>query len=98
MIALRMHSYIRLLARSFTSAPSPEIVMQNLLTDNLNASFVQVDDVSGGCGSMYKVEVESPQFVGINMVKQHKLVTGVLSEHIAAMHGITIKTRRPPTE
>jgi stress-induced morphogen len=47
---------------------------------------------------MFKVEVEASDFIGLNMVKQHKLVTGILSEHIANMHGITIKTRRPSAE
>lgn len=54
-----------------------------------------VVDVSGGCGSMYRVEVVSPQFDGMNMVKQHRLVQSVLAAEIADMHGLTITTMTP---
>jgi hypothetical protein len=32
---------------SFSTAPLPEVAMKNLLQDRLNASYVNVDDVSG---------------------------------------------------
>lgn len=44
---------------------------------------------------MYKCYIESPQFQGMNTVKQHKLVQSVLKEEIAAMHGFTLKTSLP---
>jgi stress-induced morphogen len=53
---------------------------------------IQVADVSGGCGSMYEVYVESPEFKGLRMVQQHRLVTEALSEEIKAMHGVRITT------
>lgn len=45
----------------------------------------QVDDVSGGCGSMFNLEVEAEQFRGLSLVKQHKLVTGILKKEIVDM-------------
>ena len=44
-----------------------------------------------GCAA----QVESPRFSGLNVVKQHKLVQGVLKAEIAEMHGFTLKTAKP---
>ena len=76
---------------------TPSEAMEAKLRDELDAVNVTVEDVSGGCGAMYKAYVESPRFVGLNIVKQHKLVQGVLKEEIAEMHGFTLKTAKPKT-
>ena len=49
----------------------------------------------GGCGAMYKCYIESPRFAGLNTIKQHKLVQGVLKDEIADMHGFQLKTALP---
>ncbi len=41
---------------------------------------------------MYTVEIASPKFKGLPLIKQHRLVTQVLSEDIKGIHGIQIKT------
>ena len=46
---------------------------------------------------MYKVEIESPKFVGVPLVKQHKMVTEVLKTEISEMHGLTISTKASPS-
>ena len=74
---------------------TPSEAMEAKLRDQLDAVNVTVEDVSGGCGAMYKAYVESPRFAGLNTVKQHKLVQGVLKEEIAEMHGFTLKTAKP---
>lgn len=79
---------------------------QQALLKDLQASQVNVEDVSGGCGAAYAVYVESPLFKvlsspcclltasqGKNMVAQHKMVTSTLREQIKDMHSITIKTK-----
>ncbi|KAG0266581.1 hypothetical protein BG011_001770 [Mortierella polycephala] len=52
-----------------------------------------VEDISGGCGSMYQVEVVSPSFKDLSMVKQHRLVNEALKEEIKGMHGIRLTTK-----
>ncbi|KAF2356641.1 BolA protein [Trinorchestia longiramus] len=49
----------------------------------------------GGCGAMYEVWVETPEFGGLSRVKQHRLVTETLAEQIKDMHGIRISTGVP---
>ena len=41
--------------------------------------------LAGGCGSVYKLEVESPEFVGKTLVNQHKLVTKVSSDQAVCL-------------
>ena len=77
------------------STETPSEAMEKKLIKELDAVAVTVEDVSGGCGAMYKAYVESPKFAGLNTVKQHKLVQGVLKEEIAEMHGFTLKTAKP---
>jgi stress-induced morphogen len=57
--------------------------------------WTQVQDVSGGCGSMYALDIVSEQFKGLPIVKQHRLVNKVLGEEIKKWHGVQMKTKAP---
>ena len=85
------------MGRSYCADATPESRMESLLAKALDASSVTVKDISGGCGSMYKVEIESPKFTGVPLVKQHKMVTKVLKSEISEMHGLTISTKASPS-
>lgn len=67
--------------------------------DKLLAQFeptkLEVKDVSGGCGSMFAILVESSKFKGIPMIKQHRLVNEALKEDIAQWHGLQLRTKAP---
>ena len=56
---------------------------------------MQVQDISGGCGSMYGIEIVSEKFRGLSMLKQQRLVTGILGEEIKGWHGVQLKTKVP---
>ncbi|TDH69675.1 hypothetical protein CCR75_008727 [Bremia lactucae] len=77
------------------SGTKAEQIMHEALQRQLQAVHVKVTDVSGGCGSMYDVEVASPHFVGQSRVKQHRMINEVLKEEIKSMHGLTIRTMTP---
>mmetsp|Transcript_1919 Transcript_1919/g.5793 ORF Transcript_1919/g.5793 Transcript_1919/m.5793 type:complete len:110 (-) Transcript_1919:26-355(-) len=86
-------------ARPRTSAlrnlSTPSDAMAKKLRAALDAPHVEMEDVSGGCGAMYKCYIESPKFEGLNTVKQHKLVQSILKDEIAEMHGFIVKTAKP---
>jgi stress-induced morphogen len=81
--------------RPFSSALplSKEDAIEKKLRNVMAATHVQVDDISGGCGSMYKIFVVSPEFEGLALVKQHRLVQKAIAGEIADMHGLTLKTQ-----
>lgn len=62
------------------------------------AKNVEVVDVSGGCGAMYEVLVESTEFKGLSIIKQHRLINEILKEQIKEMHGVRIHTIVPKQE
>ncbi|KAK6501681.1 hypothetical protein TWF481_009510 [Arthrobotrys musiformis] len=62
----------------------------------LRPSRLDVKDISGGCGSMYAVEIESPKFRGLTTLKMHREVQGILAEEIKGWHGIQLKTKATP--
>ncbi|KAI1324063.1 peptidase S8/S53 domain-containing protein [Xylariaceae sp. FL0255] len=54
-----------------------------------------VQDISGGCGSMYAIEITSEKFRGIGMLKQQRMVNQVLSDDLKNWHGIQLRTKVP---
>ncbi|KAG2172387.1 hypothetical protein INT43_004929 [Umbelopsis isabellina] len=60
----------------------------NKLTNELTPLRLQVADVSGGCGSMYAINIASAQFKGMSVVKQHRKINEILKEEIKEMHGL----------
>jgi stress-induced morphogen len=57
-----------------------------------------VRDVSGGCGSMYAIEIASPRFRGKGLLAQQRLVTRALGDRVKEWHGVQIRTTVPPEE
>jgi BolA-like protein 3 len=69
-------------------------VFEQLVTSLQPAELV-VRDVSGGCGSMYAIEVSSERFRGLGMLAQQRLVNKVLQSEIGGWHGVQIRTKVP---
>jgi len=67
----------------------------DVLNRELKPHRLEVKDVSGGCGSMYAIEVTSERFRGLGMLKQQRLVNGVLGERVKGWHGVQMKTGVP---
>ncbi|KAI0110443.1 bola-like protein [Nemania sp. FL0031] len=72
---------------------------ESAIWDKLIAEFspteLMVQDISGGCGSMYGIEITSEKFRGINMLKQQRMVNTVLGEEMKSWHGVQLRTRTP---
>ncbi|CEG50453.1 BolA (bacterial stress-induced morphogen)-related protein [Plasmopara halstedii] len=87
----------RMMVAALTRRPIVKVEksMHTMLQTQLEAIYVKVTDISGGCGSMFDVEVVSPHFAGQSRVKQHRMVNQILKEEIKSMHGLTIKTMTP---
>ncbi|KAJ7095092.1 bola-like protein [Mycena belliarum] len=75
-----------------TALPKERII-HNKLTERFSPSELQIEDVSGGCGTFFAITITSDAFKGLPMVKQHKLVTQTLKEEISDIHGVQIKTK-----
>ena len=54
---------------------------------------VLVRDISGGCGSMYAIDITSPRFKGLGLLAQQRLVNRALGDQVKQWHGVQIRTR-----
>ncbi|GAA5950641.1 hypothetical protein JCM3765_000561 [Sporobolomyces pararoseus] len=68
-----------------------EQLLKSKLESSLSGASVKVQDVSGGCGSFYAIQIEHESFKGLNTIKQHRIVNQVLSEEIKGMHGLQVR-------
>jgi len=85
------HSFVRYYAQKQNEK---ELKIFNILKTGLGEnSDIQVQDVSGGCGAMFKIDVSSAVFKGKSLVEQHRTVNQLLSSEIKEMHGLTLTTK-----
>jgi len=70
-----------------------EQAIYDKLFEHFLPSKLQVQDISGGCGTFYAIGINSASFKDIPVVKQHRMVTSVLKEEIRVIHGLQIKTQ-----
>ncbi|KNG46428.1 bola-like protein [Stemphylium lycopersici] len=70
-----------------------ELHVFNKIKAELEPAKLEVQDISGGCGSMYAIEIESPKFKGLTVIKQHKMVNQVLKDEIKSWHGVQLRTK-----
>ncbi|CEJ82439.1 Putative BolA protein [[Torrubiella] hemipterigena] len=63
-----------------------------LLQEKLSPTSLLVQDVSGGCGSMYSIDIASPQFKGLSILKQQRLVNAALGDLVKSWHGLQLRT------
>lgn len=70
-------------------------IFKQIIQERLQASLVQVEDMSGGCGQAFAVIIVSPVFQGKNKLMRHRLVNNSLKEEIANIHAFTQKGFTP---
>jgi len=82
--------------RGLSNALSGEEHIKSILEKKFSSgTTIEVNDISGGCGDMYEIYIESADFAGIRTIKQHRMVTQILKTEIANMHGLRIFTSVP---
>lgn len=72
-----------------------ESAVWDMLVAEFAPTELVVQDISGGCGSMYGIEICSEKFRGANMLKQQRMVNAVLGDLMKTWHGVQLKTRVP---
>ncbi|XP_014444379.1 bolA-like protein 3 [Tupaia chinensis] len=82
--------------RTFASQTEGELKVTQVLKEKFpRATAIQVTDISGGCGAMYEIKIESDDFKEKRTVQQHQMVNQALKEEIKGMHGLRIFTSVP---
>lgn len=61
-----------------------EKAIENVLRNCFKkARLIQVSDISGGCGAMYRINIESEDFQGLSLLSQHKAVKEVCCSRLS---------------
>ena len=69
--------------------------MRSLLREALSPTQLEIEDMSGGCGAMFRISVCSDAFRDKKLLEQHRMVNTILKEEIKAIHAITLVTTVP---
>ncbi|KAI1076023.1 bola domain-containing protein [Whalleya microplaca] len=72
-----------------------EASLKTALTERLQATHVEVTDMSGGCGQSFTSLIVSPAFAGQNSLKRHRAVNAALRDEIAAIHAWSARCQTP---
>ncbi|NXD29918.1 BOLA3 protein, partial [Spelaeornis formosus] len=82
--------------RSLSSHTEAESRLERLLRDKFpRAENITVRDISGGCGAMYEIHIETEEFREKRPLQQHQMVNEALGQEIGRMHGLRIFTSVP---
>ncbi|KAJ1984855.1 hypothetical protein H4R34_000394 [Dimargaris verticillata] len=82
---------LRLYSAGATVTLNEQRITKKLL-DALQPQTLEVTDISGGCGAMFRIKIGSAQFKGVPLVRQHRQVNEILKDEIAGMHGLQLET------
>ena len=70
-----------------------ELKLQTILQQSFPDAKIIIKDLAGD-QDHYSLDITSKQFIGLSLIKQHKLVKSALTEVLhSELHAITIKTR-----
>ncbi|CAG8975077.1 hypothetical protein HYALB_00009940 [Hymenoscyphus albidus] len=76
-------------------SPVTEAVLKAKLISELQATHVEIEDMSGGCGQAFSAIIVSPQFEKKTTLARHRLVNKTLKAEVAAIHAWTPKCYAP---
>lgn len=66
--------------------------LKKLIEAEIDCSFCQVIDESGGCGAMFKAIVVSDSFQGVGILDRQRKVNTILKKPLETIHALTLKT------
>ncbi|GAW26614.1 hypothetical protein SAMD00023353_3901100 [Rosellinia necatrix] len=82
-------------AATTTTTSITEETLKTALTERLQATHVEVTDMSGGCGQSFTSLVVSPVFAGQSSLRRHRAVNAALRGEIAAIHAWSARCQTP---
>ncbi|CAG0884152.1 unnamed protein product [Cyprideis torosa] len=72
-----------------------ESYIKQKLEKELTPEYLEVTDLSDGCGSKFHILVVSSVFEGKNLLARQRLVNSALAEELQTIHALTQKTLTP---
>nr|XP_014685261.1 bolA-like protein 3 isoform X2 [Equus asinus] len=80
--------------RMFASQTEGELKVTQILKEKFpRATVIKVTDISGGCGAMYEIQIESEEFKEKRTVQQHRMVNQRI--HVLASVHLNLEQLQP---
>jgi len=67
-------------------------IVENKIKTKINCENIEVEDISGNCGTSFSVKIKSPDFKGKTMIMQHRMVNEALKDEMKEIHALKIKS------
>ncbi|KAJ1897578.1 hypothetical protein LPJ66_003277 [Kickxella alabastrina] len=66
--------------------------IKDLVNTNISGvHYINVEDISGGCGSMFNVAIASDVFDKVTRINRHKMVHTALGDTMKELHALSLK-------
>ncbi|WFD31239.1 hypothetical protein MSPP1_002273 [Malassezia sp. CBS 17886] len=62
----------------------------SILTEKFQPNELQVEDISGGCGSFFAIMIKSQAFEGRKTIQAHRMVNQEIKDVIEGIHGLQV--------
>lgn len=69
--------------------------IESCLKEGLQASHIEIEDTSGGCGSSFKLLVVSDVFEGLKLLERQRRVYEALEKLMPDIHALEMKCLPP---
>jgi len=66
-------------------------VIEDKLNKHLKIENLEVVDISGNCGSSFRITIKSPDLKGKTPINQHRTVNEILKEELKEIHALQLK-------
>ena len=68
------------------------VTLENKLRNKIKCDKLEIEDISGNCGTSFSIKLTSPDFKGKSMIMQHRMVNDALKDEMKDIHALQIKS------
>lgn len=72
--------------------------LEAAIIEKFQPTQLTVQDISGGCGSSFKVAIVSELFQGKSLIERHRLVYSILESEMKEIHALELARTWTPAE
>lgn len=69
-----------------------KVVLEEKIKNKIKCEKLEIEDISGNCGTSFSIRITSPDFKGKSMIMQHRMVNEALKEELKEIHALQIKS------
>ncbi len=69
-----------------------KLVLEEKLKNKIKCEKLEVEDISGNCGTSFSIKLTSPDFKGKSIIMQHRMINDALKDELKEIHALQIKS------